>query len=67
MCIEKEDLSGATGPRSFLNCGARCGLPCGNFLSLRRCKRNADVFVDRLPFVVIFRVRLAVGPGNRLG
>src|SRR6266850_5267024 len=66
MSSEAEDLSVATGPRSFLNCVARCGLPCRNFLSLRRCKGNADVFVNRLPFVVIFRVCLAVGPGNRL-
>src|SRR6266436_2852861 len=63
---EEEDLSVATGLRSFRNCGARCGLPCGNLLSLRRSKCNADVFMNRLPLVVIFRVRLAVRSSNRL-
>src|ERR1700674_3097972 len=41
---EAEDLPVATGPRSFLNCGASCGLPCWNPLSLRRGECNADVF-----------------------
>src|SRR5467141_2217480 len=61
-----EGLSVATGPKSFLNCGVRCGLPRRNFLSLLRSKCNADVFVNGLPLVIIFRVRLAVGSSNRL-
>src|ERR1700687_1265939 len=53
---DEEDLSVATGPRSFLNCGVRCGLPRRNFLSRRRSNSNADVFVNRLPLIVIFRM-----------
>src|ERR1700687_1047634 len=63
---DEEDLSVATGSRSFLNCGVRCGLPRRNFLSRGRRKRDADVFMNRLPLIVIFWMRLAVGTGNRL-
>src|SRR5437899_2060779 len=63
---EARELSVATGPRSFLSCGAGCGLSRSSFLKLHWGERDADVFVNRLPFVVIFRVCLAVGPSNRL-
>src|SRR6267378_944353 len=61
------ELFRTAGTRTLRDYSLRWSARRGRLLGLRRCKYNADVFMNRLPLVVILGMSLAVWPGDGLG